>query len=168
MRKIIPLLLIVFGIGGGLTAGYFLRPTSAESAELPECKMPDTAETSHGADGVHESHDAPGLPDYVKMNNQFVIPVVAQDRVASMVVLSLSLEITSGKREEVFAREPKLRDMFLQVLFDHANIGGFHGAFTSANNMTALREALLDAARSVMGKDVSDVLITDIARQDVG
>jgi hypothetical protein len=33
--------------------------------------------------------------------------------------------------------------------------------------MDSLRQSLLDAAQGVMGKDVTDVLITDIARQDV-
>jgi hypothetical protein len=33
--------------------------------------------------------------------------------------------------------------------------------------MQILRQSLLDVARSVLGSDVSDVLITEIARQDV-
>mgnify|MGYP000498233799 CR=1 FL=1 len=53
-----------------------------------------------------------------------------------------------------------------QVLFDHANIGGFKGAFTDANTMAILRRALLETARKTLGNDVSDVLITEIARQD--
>ena len=69
-------------------------------------------------------------PEYVKLNNQFVVPVVEDGRVAAMVVLSLSLEVEAGNTEAVYQREPKLRDAFLQVLFDHANVGGFCGSFT--------------------------------------
>jgi predicted Zn-dependent protease with MMP-like domain len=55
----------------------------------------------------------------------------------------------------------------LQVLFYHANIGGFECAFTSGERMDILRSALLDAAHGVLGDQVNDVLITEIARQDV-
>lgn len=57
--------------------------------------------------------------------------------------------------------------MFLRVLFDHANAGGFRGTFTDGSTLVALRRALLEAARSAMGAEgVLDVLITDIVRQD--
>ena len=88
-------------------------------------------------------------------------------RVEALVVASLSIEVTGGSTQAVYQREPKLRDVFLQVMFDHANIGGFEGAFTSGERMDILRSALfLDAARSVLGTNVKDVLITEIARQD--
>jgi hypothetical protein len=52
------------------------------------------------------------------------------------------------------------------VLFDHANIGGFRGAFTNSNNMDMLRNALREAGSNVLGSALVDVLIVDIARQD--
>ncbi len=55
---------------------------------------------------------------------------------------------------------------FLQVLFDHANAGGFNGAFTSSTNMDVLRQSLLETAQAVIGKSVRNVLIVDIVRQD--
>ena len=102
----------------------------------------------------------------MKLNNQFIVPVVEDGRVASLVVMSLSVEVRTGTREVVFAREPKLRDIFLQQLFDHANQGGFRGAFTNSNTMDVLRNALREAATPVLGDSLLDVLITDIARQD--
>ena len=78
----------------------------------------------------------------------------------------MSIEIPAGGAEEVYAREPKLRDSFLQVLFDHANAGGFRGSFTDGSNMVLLRRALLESARAVLGQTARDVLITDIVRQD--
>ena len=59
-----------------------------------------------------------------------------------------------------------VRDVFLQVLFDHANTGGFSGSFTDGANLVFLRTSLKEAAVLVMGSAVRDVLITDIARQD--
>lgn len=162
LRKIFPVLLALSGLGGGIAAGLLLRP-----AALPEGE----GQHADGDDAAHEpTNEAEANPDetpeFVKLNNQFVVPVVDEGRVAAMVVLSLSLEVTSGSTEAVFQREPRLRDAFLQVLFDHANLGGFSGSFTDGSNLVVLRESLLEAASQVLGPMVKDILITDIARQD--
>ncbi len=105
--------------------------------------------------------------DYVKLNNQFVIPIVADGRVASLIVLSLSIEVPFGRREAILQKEPKVRNSFLQVLFDHANMGGFEGEFTSPTKLSGLRMALREIAQRDIGREiVYNVLITDIARQD--
>ncbi len=169
MKKLVPLILALFGIGAGVGAGLFLKPVPEEMAVVanPCGEAPHDA-AGHGDDAAG-SHDEEGeaTHEYVKLNNQFVVPVVGDERVESMVVLSLSVEVASGRQEEIFAREPKLRDAFLQVLFDHANMGGFRGTFTSSNNMKVLRRALLETAKKTTGDLVSDVLIMDIVRQDV-
>lgn len=149
MKKLFPLLLALIGLGIGVGAGVLLR--SAPAAE----NHTETAETEHKEP-----------PEYVKLSNQFVIPVVEDGQVAALVVVSLSLEVTTGSTETVFAREPKLRDVFLQVLFDHANAGGFRGSFTDGSNLVVLRQALKEVAMQVLGDIVTDVLIVDIARQD--
>lgn len=95
------------------------------------------------------------------------MPDIRDGAVSALVVLSLSVEVGAGQTEQVYTLEPKLRDMLLQVLFDHANAGGFRGDFTSAGRMEELRRALLEASRSVLGKDVRSVLISDIVRQDM-
>lgn len=146
MKKLLPLILVLVGLGSGVGAGIALRPASEPEAE-PEKAVPVDR-------------------DYVKLNNQFVIPVVARGHVTSMVILSLSLEVVQGGSETVYAREPKLRDSFLQVLFDFANTGGFQGSFTDADNLIVLRRSLLEAGQRVLGDTVSDVLIIDIMRQD--
>ncbi|WP_348984503.1 flagellar basal body-associated FliL family protein [Aliiroseovarius sp. S1339] len=104
--------------------------------------------------------------EFVKINNQFVIPVVRDEKVVALVVLSLSLEVTTGSREAVYLREPKLRDEFLQVMFNHANSGGFDGVFTQTSKLTNLRRALREVATSILGTVVHDVLVTNIMRQD--
>ena len=115
---------------------------------------------------VEETDDA-GDKEYVKLNNQFVVPIVSDERVDALVVMSLSVEVNQGQKETIYAREPKLRDEFLQVLFDHANMGGFRGAFTNSNNLDVLRRSLFEAAEKAAGGVVTDVLIVEIARQDV-
>jgi hypothetical protein len=109
---------------------------------------------------------ATGLTEYVRLNNQFVVPIVRNGAVRSLVVMSLSIEVDAGNNSTVFDREPRLRDSFLQVLFAHANAGGFDGSFTQAQAMDPLRQALREAARLTLGPVMRDVLIVDITRQD--
>lgn len=153
MRKLIPVLFLIVGAAVGIGAGLMLAPQPAEK---------DNAEAAEAT--TKQDDESPA--EFVKLNNQFVVPVVESGRVSSLVVLSLSLEVAAGSREEVYMREPKLRDAFLQVLFDHANMGGFQGAFTSSNTLDMLRMALLETARQHLGNAVHGVLIMDIARQD--
>lgn len=160
LRKLLPVILALVGLGGGVGAGLFLRP-----APPPEDQAAATEHEAEPAEGEEETPEEGG-PEYVKMNNQFVVPVVEKGRVAAMVVLSLSLEVEAGNTEAVYQREPKLRDVFLQVLFDHANVGGFSGSFTDGTNLISLRNSLKEAAGLILGPAVRDVLITDIARQD--
>ncbi len=156
IRKLLPLLLGLLGLGLGIGAGMFLRPAPPEPTE-EEIAMAEEA-------AAEAEPEVP--PEYVKLNNQFIVPVVEEGKVVSMVIMSLSLEVETGTTEATFQHEPKLRDVFLQVLFDHANSGGFRGSFTDSSNLVFLRKALIEAARSVMGKGVKDVLISDITRQD--
>lgn len=199
MKKLLlPLILLLFGVGGGVGAGIFLTPPAVEEemalgpcGDMPslvvaaepashdpegaDAEGADQAAGEHGSgeEGAGEEGAAPvdagasaGF-EYVKMSNQFVVPVVQDGAVRSLVVLTISVEVNFGTQGAVFAYEPKMRDVFLQELFDHANAGGFDGQFTSAENMRTLRRALKLAAQEAVGDQVHDVLITDIVRQDV-
>lgn len=179
-RLILPLVLLLLGLGGGVGAAVFLTPpppTGEELAVLGPCGEipPEEADTTdaHAAPepsghGTEAGEDGLGAGfEYVKLNNQFVVPVVQDTEVTALVILSISVEVPEGQDEAVMMVEPKLRDVFLQVLFDHANTGGFEGMFTSSNNMRSLRNALRTAAQDALGTAISDVLIVDLVRQDV-
>lgn len=165
MKKLLPLLMLLIGTGAGVGAGVFFRPPP----EVVEAPHEETEGKEEKGEDVAE--DEEGLPidgkEYIKLTNQFVIPIVDEDRVSSMVVMTLSVETLIGQEQAVFDVEPKIRDVFLRVLFDHASIGGFKGAFLNNDNLDAVRRSLRDAARKNFGEDlISDVLIFEIARQD--
>jgi hypothetical protein len=185
MKKLIlPVVLALVGLGGGVGAGFALRPASDAKVEINPCGDVSKGETaadhagaeagSDGAEGITdvaaaESGDHEGDPpakEYVKLNNQFIVPVVQDSKVKSLILLSVSIEVKFGFSEKIYGMEPKLRDAFLQVLFDHANAGGFDGDYTAANAMDSLRMALFETARKAAGSVVTGVLITDIVRQD--
>ncbi len=176
MKKLIlPVFLALTGLGGGIAAGLALRPDNPDADAIAEdgSEPPAEAGGGHGtetpakAEAGHGGESGSSETEFVKLENQFVVPVIAKDRVESLVLLSLTLETPVGGKDLVFAREPKLRDALLQVLFDHANTGGFRETFTDTANMLALRRALREAAQGVLGRgQVRDVLIIDILRQD--
>jgi flagellar protein FliL len=161
LSKLLPVVFLLAGTGIGVGSAIFL-PGGSESGNADSEAAP--VENSEGK--KPETGGASGEFEFVQMSNPFVVPVVEDGKVSAMVVLSLSLEAKAGMREKIFSLEPKLRDNFLRVLFDHANMGGFSGAFTRTDTLDILREALLNVARDQVGEGVNAVLIVDIARQD--
>jgi hypothetical protein len=191
-KLLVPLALTVVGVGAGVGAGVMLRPDAADAhapadahgAEADTHAPPADAHAEpagHGDDGSKaDGHAAPaaahddghggggGGEAYVSLGNQFIVPILDEARVKALVVVSIDLEVGPGGAASVYRVEPKIRDAFLTVLFDHANAGGFNGTFTSSGSMDILRAALREAGRKAVGDQVvSDVLITGIVRQDV-
>ncbi|MGR3758469.1 MAG: flagellar basal body-associated FliL family protein [Tranquillimonas sp.] len=169
LNLILPATLALAGLGAGIGAGIALKPTAAAPAQdgadaAPEC----AATTAIAAAAAEVPPEPPTDSDFVKLANQFVVPVVRDGAVAAMVVLNLTLEVAEDAGDAVRAREPKLRDSFLRVLLDHANAGGFDGAFTANGTMDSLRGALLEVGRNDAGPGLRNILILDINRQDAG
>ncbi len=164
---LIPLLLMLIGVGGGVGAGFVLGGSEDEPEMVAEHPCGEMSATDMPVAAAAPAPVPLDDREYARMSNQFIVPVVTAEKVTGLMVMSLSIEVEAGGQETVFAHEPRLRDAFLQVMFDHANMGGFNGAFTSSSNMRLLREALMDAADRVMQGHITDVLIVDIVRQDV-
>lgn len=168
---LIPIILLIVGVGSGVGAGIFLKPKEEAAAEEitcscddPDMSLPEKAEDNHTAT---EGYPAASTNEFAKLANQFIVPLVTDGEMSGLVVMSISLEVPEGGVEDAFALEPRLRDSFLQVMFDHANTGGFNGNFTTSSNMRVLRQELLQSAKRAVGDKVLDVLILDIVRQDV-
>jgi hypothetical protein len=170
MKKLLPVLIAFLGLGVGVGAGVALKP-APEAAAAAACAdgqdCPAAAPDPLAAPAARpDGHTKPAA--VVAIEKPFVVPVFAGEKVVAMVVVSVAVEIAAEKATEVEAATPRLRDGLLAAMFRHANSGGFDGAFTTGRKMEDLRSALLVAAREVFGEiPVSDVLITEIARQDV-
>ena len=164
MKKLFPLILALIGLGGGVGAGIALRPAPTEMSMENPCGDMEKHQTV--AMDAKDEEEEPGDTMFVKLNNQFVVPVMEANRVSALVVMSLTLEVENGQSESVYAIEPKLRDVFLQVLFDHANTGGFSGSFTNSAQMSNMRLGLKESAKKLLSSIVKDVLIVDLVRQD--
>jgi flagellar protein FliL len=176
MKKLlVPLILTLVGSGSGVAAGLFLFPPApptdpamgpcgAVDPHMDATHVPTEEEIMTAAAEGGESVNA-GY-EYLRLPNQFIVPVVRDGAVSAMVALSISLEVMAGQKDATLLVEPKIRDVILRVLFDHANAGGFDGSFTASSAMRDLRAALVQAATLAAPELVHDVLITDIQRQD--
>lgn len=176
IRLLLPVILLLAGLGGGVVAGKMMsgggEETASDSPAEDDGHGGDEGhgaeeDGGHGSSGDHGEESDPNSPyEYVRLNNQFVVPLIRHGSVRSLVVLTLTIEVESGENELVYDREPRLRDALLRVMFSHANVGGFDGSFTAVESMAPLREGLREAARQVLGTVAHDVLIMDIVRQD--
>lgn len=160
MRLVLILLLVFVGAGAGLFAGITLKPAPEECPPEEHCD-------GHGAEAAKDPHDKADASGFAALNRQFVVPILREGRVASLIVCSLAIEVPEAATQAVFAAEPKLRDAFLEVLFVHASTGGFDGDFTARQSMADLKDLLKQAAAPIVGPDLRDVLITEIVRQDL-
>ena len=193
MGKLIPIILILVGAAAGVGVGKLLQPSAdtemaASEGDAARASEPSADDGHGGADDPADDGHAPEPDDhaapaedsgdhgeeasgaaieYVALRRQLIVPLIEGDRVGSLMVLSLTIEATGGNIELIYDREPKLRDEFLQVLFRHANTGGFDGVFTSGEAMSDLKSALNAAAHDVLGSVVQQVLVTEILRQEI-
>ena len=179
MKLLLPILLALVGLVGGAGAGWYFKPVPEPEAvacldadghetEDPAACAPPEEEDGHETAGHETKVDASG-PDasqYITLDRQFIVPIVSDDKVTAMMVLSLNLEVAPGKMESAFRNEPKLRDALLRALFEHAYTGGFNGDFTAERTVRELRKNLLAAGRGVIGPDLRSVLIADMIRQE--
>lgn len=163
---LIPVVLALVGVGGGIGAGLMLGAGPEEDVADSEDAAPDQGEANDAAPSQEDLVNTDEI-EFARLSNQFIVPVVRAEEVDALVVLSLTLEVTPGGTEVVFSNEPRLRDRMLSVLFDHANTGGFDSNFTETATREKLRNGLREAAKRVLGDVLVDVLIVDIVRQDV-
>jgi hypothetical protein len=165
--KLLPVLLALIGLAGGAGAGFMLKPAPPEAEaecdpKTADCEAEKALEEAAEPVEVDEGKSY----EYVKFPKQFVVPVMGDSKIKSIVVTNLSVEVETGNTDGVISRRPKLRAAFLQVLFEHAYAGGFDGVFTKTQVMSDLRGRLRETAKKLTGNIATDVLITEIVRQD--
>ena len=112
MKLIIPIILALLGTGAGVGAAIVMG--ADKQSHVTEIACLPAAENIVAETPPSSEEAPPSDGEFVKLANQFLVPVLAQDEVDAMVVMSLSLEVEPGTTSEVFHLEPKIRDKFLQ------------------------------------------------------
>lgn len=103
---------------------------------------------------------------FIDMDRKFVVPLVRGNRVRSLVVADLRLEVRASGKSRALTLRPKVRDAFLDALYAMAVAGTFDGDLYSNNVQDDMRARLLQAARQVLQDDAVAILIAELLRQD--
>lgn len=157
LKKVMPILALLLGLVGGATSAVLLALSDTELSAAGE----HIAANDPGPD-----HTDQGDLEIVKLPSQFVVPVIIDNRVRAMVILTVALEVGAGNGDTVRALEPKLRDEFLAELFNLAAMDGFRDELLTRQTLELVKRALTERSREVIGSKAVNVLITDMARQD--
>jgi len=174
MKKILPILIALVGLAGGVAGGAVMKPQAEPGPELHSVKDGHAGEKDAGHDS-HESKDSHGDTDhaasdadeiiYVGLEKPFFVPVLRHGRANTLVRLDIHLEVKSSLEDGVKKHDPKLRDAFLRTVMNFSHEGGFsrvHGG----EGFTILRDDLLVSARQILGSGVKNVLIGEILTRD--
>jgi hypothetical protein len=129
-------------------------------------KKKNKGKDGHGGGHGKEGDDAAAY-GYMKFSRQFVVPVMSESGVASLVVLDINIEVPPDETETIYVQEPKLRDALLSTLLSLSNSGAFSSQLLEQANLDMMRTRLLESARAIIGESAQNVLILNITRQDV-
>ena len=104
---------------------------------------------------------------YYKFSREFVVPIIRESRVHSLVILNLNLEVDADLSQKLFEMEPKIRDNIMTTLVTLSNDGSTLQSITTVENYESLRSVLLQNLQVILPSGLQNVLIVDFAKQDV-
>lgn len=122
---------------------------------------------SKGGHGEDAAAGEGGSVVYFKFSREFIVPIIRQGRVDSLVILNLSLEADSSIDQKLFEMEPKLRDNIMTTLITLSNDGTTFESMTDVENYETIRSMVLMNLQTVVSTGIENVLIMDLAKQDV-
>jgi hypothetical protein len=146
MKRSLAVIGVVLGlaVGGGAGSYWYMAPAGDAAASL-----------------LRSEHHA-----FIDMERKFVVPLVRGNRVRSLVVVDLRLEVRSAAETRAQELKPKIRDLFLDTLYEMAVAGAFDGDLYSNNVQGEMRTRLLEDAMQVLQDDATAILISELLRQD--
>lgn len=181
MKNIIAAVVVVVCIVIGGIGGSFLKSSSGASSD----KADHAKEKSHSAEeekGGHGSDAAPkdshGKKDshgsssssgveYFKFSREFVVPIMRESRVTSLVILNINLEIDAGGSDKLFSMEPKIRDNVMTTLIELSNDGSTLESIATLENYESIRATVLLNLQTILPDGIRNVLIVDMAKQNL-
>ena len=181
MKHIIAPLIAIICIVAGSIGGNFLK--SRPAGDAGSQSHMDTSETSshgekedgHGSDGSEkeghgsDSYGSTGTGDivYYKFSREFVVPILRNERVQSLVILNINLEANSDISQELYSMEPKIRDNIMTTLIELSNDGVTFESITDVDSYESIRAMIMKNLNNVIPSGINNVLILDVARQDL-
>ena len=182
MKLIITSLVAIIFIAIGSFAGVMLKTPSTAAAGGAETSESEDNHGDHDDHGDHKKDDhgkkkgdakkgdkyaSSGDSEYFKFSREFVVPVMREDQVKSLVILHVTLETASGESDKLFSEEPKLRDNIMTTLIGLSNDGRTLEEPTNIEHYEMIRSMLLMNLRDSVSEGIMNVLIVDMAKQDL-
>ncbi len=180
MKQIVPSIVALLAISAGGGTAYFLK--SGSSSPKPASAAHDTGggegeghakpkkekkeKKGHGSSDKNSDGDAVDVT-YYKFSREFVVPMIEDDRVQSLVILNLNLEVDTAISQELFSKEPVLRDNIMTTLVKLSSGGRTLNSITDVDNYETLRAMILTNLQNEIPEGIRNVLILDMARQDL-
>ena len=181
MKLVITSIVAIIFIAIGSFAGVILKtPTQAvastsaaaegEASHEGDAKKKD----DHGGDkktakkgDKYDKGGSSGDSAYYKFSREFVVPIMRRGQVKSLVILHISLETDSTTANNLFSEEPKLRDNIMTTLIELSNDGQTLEELTNVHNYETIRAMILMNLRDAISDSIKNVLIVDVAKQDL-
>ena len=187
MKHIISAVVAVVCILAGGITGHFVKNGLSAAASTSTHEKPEKKAESHGGGEEHgeakDSHKekasssdhgggdkgAAGSSDvvYFKFTREFVVPIMHDRKVASLVILNINLEADSGISQKLFSMEPKIRDNIMTTLIELSNDGQTFDNITDVESYETIRAMVLMNLQKAIPTGIENVLIVDIAQQDL-
>ncbi|RIJ23703.1 hypothetical protein D1224_05430 [Henriciella barbarensis] len=178
MKQIIPgiiaAIFVVLGAGGALfmKGAFSAGGNASASADGHEAEGDSHGEAKSGGHGGsgHGGKSSAGMSgdvEYYKFSREFVVPITEGERVDSLVIINLNLEIDKSVSDQVYGMEPKLRDNVMSTLIRLSNEGNTLGDLTNPENYETIRSMILANLREVLPTGLENVLILDMAKQHI-
>lgn len=167
---IVAVLVFVSSLAGVLGASLILpsAPAASEDASHAPEKSEENG-NSHQSDSHRAPADKPRSEDliYFKFSREFVVPIMRDGEVKSLVILNMQIEADPSVSDVLFRTEPKLRDNIMTTLISLSHETSSLQNFAEVSNFETIRALVLQNLKEVVPEGLSNVLIVDIGRQDL-
>lgn len=175
MKLIVTSLVAIIFVAAGSFAAVVLKTPSEASASYAEAGDDEHHDDDHGKkpkkadthDDGHGSKASSGSSAYYKFSREFVVPIMRGGQVTSLVILHISLETDSATSEKLFSEEPKLRDNIMTTLIGLSNDGRTLEEPTNISNYETIRSMILMNLKDSIDDGIQNVLIVDMAKQNL-
>lgn len=186
MKNLVTALVAVICVVIGGVVGHMLRGGAGDASAVTkgDSEAHDEKEAAsddhapkdkgdHGGDkkAKTDSHGKAGgsaASAYFKFSREFVVPIIQNERVASLVILNINIESDAATSDKLFSQEPVIRDVVMTTLIEISGDGRTFQSMTTIENYETLRSLILGALQKKFpDMGIKSVLILDIARQDL-
>jgi len=168
MKKIIPILVVLFALAIGAAAGGGVRYAlggGEKQDETQEHPADKHAEKSGGSGNGHGAAEPAAA--FLKFSRQFITPVISGGEPVGMMVLDVNIELDPSISQSAYGQEPRLRDAVMGILLRQSANGKLRELFRDPTILDETKADILAASRAVLGDGARSVLILDIGYQQL-